>query len=56
MHSSARSNEESPGFLCTDSKDAVRASDFLDADQKVDALDAVIRSGVARATTEAMAN
>lgn len=47
---------ESRMYITPDSKDAVRAWDTLPADKKVDALEAVIRSGVARATADAMAN
>ena len=46
---------ESEMTLTVDSKDAVRAWDALTAEQKVDALEAVITSGVTRATAAAMA-
>ena len=46
---------ESEMSLTVDSKDAVRAWDALTAEQKVNALEAVIKSGVTRATAAAMA-
>ena len=46
---------ESTMSLTTDSRNATRAWDALTAEQKVDALEAVIKSGVARAAAAAMA-
>ena len=47
--------QETSMSLTIDTKDAVRAWDALTAPQKIDALAAVIKSGVARATAAALA-